>query len=105
MNTIPLYPDAAPGSEDWNYPEVEEVPAPPAGIGGVRNVTHPVLIPYLPDAKAANGTAVIVCPGGAFHGLALYHEGHDVARWLQERGVAAFVLKYRVIRTTESHEE
>lgn len=105
MNPIPLYPGTAPGSEDWHYAEVEEVPAPPAGIGGVRNVTRPVLIPYLPDAKSATGTAMIICPGGAFHGLALYHEGHDVARWLQERGVAAFVLKYRVVHTVESPEE
>jgi acetyl esterase/lipase len=105
LNIIPLYPDAAPGSEDWNYPEVEETPAPPAGIGGVRNVTRPVLIPYLPDPKSANGIAIIVCPGGAFHGLAIYHEGHDVARWLQARGVAAFVLKYRVVHTIADPEE
>jgi acetyl esterase/lipase len=105
METVSLYSGVAPGSEDWNYSEVEELPSPPAGIGGVRNVTHPVLIPYLPDPKLANGTAVIVCPGGAFHGLAIYHEGHDVARWLQERGVAAFVLKYRVVHTIADPEE
>ena len=105
MNMIPLYSGAAPGSEDWTYAELEELPSPPAKIGWLRNVTQPALIPYLPDPESANGTAIIVCPGGAFHGLAIYHEGHDVARWLQERGVAAFVLKYRVIHTPESHEE
>jgi acetyl esterase/lipase len=99
MKLIPLYPDAAPGSEDWEYPEVEEMPVPPVEIGGVRNVTRPVLIPYLPDPKVANGTAIVVCPGGAFHGLAIHHEGHDVARWLQVRGVATFILKYRVVHT------
>jgi len=102
---IPLYPGAAPGSEDWAYPEVEEPPTPPAMTAGVRNVTRPALIPYPADAKRANGTAIIVCPGGAFHGLAIHHEGHDVARWLQERGVTAFVLKYRVVHTPESAEE
>ena len=105
MNTVPLYPGVAPGSEGWTYPEVEDLPAPPAELGSVRNVTRPALIPYLADPKVANGTAMIVVPGGAFHGLAIYHEGHDVARWLQERGVSAFVLKYRVIRTPESSEE
>jgi len=71
----------------------------------VRNVTRPALIPYLADPLVANGTAMIVCPGGAFHGLAIYHEGYDVARWLQDRGVTAFVLKYRVVRTPDSREE
>jgi acetyl esterase/lipase len=103
METIPLYPGLAPGSEDWNYAEIEEAPS-SSSIGGVRNVTRPVLIPYFPDPSTANGTAVIICPGGAFHGLAIYHEGHDVARWLQERGVAAFVLKYRVVHTPEDKE-
>lgn len=102
---IPLYPGAAPGSEDWVYAEVEEPPAPPAMVGGVRNVTRPSLIPYPADPAQANGAAMIVCPGGAFHGLAIYHEGHDVASWLQKRGVTAFVLKYRVVRTPESPEE
>jgi acetyl esterase/lipase len=105
MNPIPLYQGSAPGSEDWDYSEVEELPAPPAMIGGVRNVTRPVLIPYLPEPKSANGTAIIICPGGAFHGLAIYHEGYDVARWLQERGVVAFVLKYRVIHTPADPDE
>jgi acetyl esterase/lipase len=54
---------------------------------------------YLPDSKVATGTGVVVCPGGAFHFLAIDHEGHDVAHWLVERGVAAFVLRYRVIPT------
>jgi acetyl esterase/lipase len=105
MEPIPLYPGAAPGSEDWTYAEVEEQPTPSRGHGSVRNVSKPVLLPYLPTPGAATGTAVVVCPGGAFHRLAIYHEGYDVARWLQARGVAAFVLKYRVIRTPDSSEE
>lgn len=105
MNKIPLYSGAAPGSENWDYSEQGESPSPPISIGWVRNVTQPAIIPYFPDLKIAKGIAVIVCPGGAFHGLAIYHEGHDVARWLQERGVAAFVLKYRVVHTPDSPEE
>ena len=62
----------------------------------MRNVVQPTLIAYLPDPAIATGSAVIVCPGGAFHLLAIDHEGHDVARWLNQRGVAAFILKFRV---------
>jgi dienelactone hydrolase len=104
MDFIPLYPAAAPGSEDWDYAEQEQLPSPPSILGDVRNVTWPGLIPYLPDPKTASGMAIVVCPGGAFHGLAINHEGHAVARWLQAHGVAAFVLKYRVVRTPDSAE-
>jgi acetyl esterase/lipase len=105
LDSIPLYAGAAPGSEDWSYPEIDEPPAALGDLGGARNITRPALIPYVADPAIANGTAVIVCPGGAFHGLAIYHEGHAVARWLQERGVTAFVLKYRVVHTVPSPEE
>ena len=53
--------------------------------------------PFLPPRGKATGTAVIVAPGGAFVMLAMDHEGWAVARWLQSQGVAAFVLKYRVL--------
>jgi acetyl esterase/lipase len=53
----------------------------------------------LPDPTLATGTAVIVCPGGAWHFLATEHEGVDVAAWLAAHGLVAFMLKYRVVRT------
>jgi acetyl esterase/lipase len=53
----------------------------------------------------ASGTAIIVCPGGAFHMLAIDHEGLDVAHWLSARGVAAFVLKYRPVPTAMRDED
>ncbi|HMO37445.1 MAG TPA: alpha/beta hydrolase, partial [Gemmatales bacterium] len=56
---------------------------------------RPVLYPYLPKPEKATGAAVVVCPGGGYGALALQHEGKDIARWLNERGLAAFVLKYR----------
>ena len=59
----------------------------------------PSLTMFHPAAEQANGSAVIVLPGGAFHFLAIDNEGYDVARWFAERGVTAFVLKYRVQRT------
>ena len=64
-----------------------------------RNVTVATLTPFLPDPGKANGTAVIVAPGGGFRSLSMENEGWDVARALADRGVAAFVLKYRLNQT------
>jgi len=71
----------------------------------VRNVTVPTLTPVLPDPKKATGAAVIVLPGGAFMALSMDHEGYKVARVLADRGIAAFVLKYRLLPTSESERE
>lgn len=57
----------------------------------------PMLTAYLPAKEKANGTAVIVCPGGGYGGLAMGHEGTDIAKWLNDRGIAAFILKYRTV--------
>jgi acetyl esterase/lipase len=56
----------------------------------------PNLSVYLAPAERANGTAVVVCPGGGYGGLAKGHEGHDIATWLNAHGASAFVLTYRV---------
>src|SRR5947199_5517858 len=64
-----------------------------------RNVTIATLEPFLPDPSKATGTAVIVAPGGGFRSLSMENEGSDVARALAARGVAAFVLKYRLNQT------
>jgi len=64
-----------------------------------RNVTEATLTPFLPDQTKATGTAVIVAPGGGFRTLSMGNEGWDVARALADRGVAAFVLKYRLNQT------
>jgi acetyl esterase/lipase len=89
---INLWPNVAPGSEQWKQPETT------LGSDGreqVVNVTTPTLIAYLPQPSAATGTAVIIAPGGGFIGLSINSEGHDVAKWLVARGFAAIVLKYR----------
>lgn len=57
--------------------------------------SEPTLTPWLPDAAKATGTAIVICPGGGYGGLAMDHEGRQVAEWLNGVGVAAFVLKYR----------
>ena len=64
-----------------------------------RNVTVATLTPFLPDPGKATGTAVIVAPGGGFRTLSMENEGTDVAKALATRGVAAFVLKYRLNQT------
>ncbi|MDR7114700.1 alpha/beta hydrolase [Caulobacter sp. BE254] len=61
-----------------------------------RNVTVATLTPFLPDPAKATGAAVIVAPGGGFRTLSMENEGWDVARALADKGVAAFVLKYRL---------
>jgi acetyl esterase/lipase len=61
-----------------------------------RNVTVATLTPFLPSPAKSSGTAVIVAPGGGFRSLSMENEGSDVARALAARGVAAFVLKYRL---------
>jgi acetyl esterase/lipase len=92
---IRLWPGTAPGSEDTTYEEYEEHD-PAHGMLLVRNVVVPTLTPMLPDAATAYGTGVVVAPGGAFAALAWEHEGLSVAEWFADRGVAAFVLKYRL---------
>jgi len=96
--TIPLWPNGAPaGPLVWNKPETDASQPPFGRI--VRNVAQPSLEVFLPDPKAARGAAVIVAPGGGFHMLSIESEGRAVARWLNSLGIAAFVLKYRLLPT------
>lgn len=62
----------------------------------MKFVSDPVLDMYLAPAEKANGTAVIICPGGGYSALAIDHEGAQLAKWFNSFGVAAFVLKYRL---------
>jgi acetyl esterase/lipase len=55
----------------------------------------PTLTTYLPGSNAATDVAIVVCPGGGYGGLAVDHEGKQVAEWLNGHGIAAFVLRYR----------
>jgi acetyl esterase/lipase len=99
-----LYEGKAPGSEDWNYSEIE-FSSPMMAGKMIRNVVDPTLAAYLPDKSVATGTAVIIAPGGGNVWLSYSSEGTDVAEWLVKRGVAAFVLKYRLNRTPESPQD
>lgn len=93
---IPLYPKAKVPS--LGVPEIREQRAEAGGLL-IRNVSEPTLEIFRPVIGGANGTAVIVAPGGGFVGLAYDAEGVMVARALAQRGVTAFLLKYRTIRS------
>ena len=71
----------------------------------VRNVSTATLTPFLPDPAKANGTAVIVAPGGGYRWLSINNEGWKIAKALADKGVAAFVLKYRLQPTPGSMED
>lgn len=92
---ISLWPDGAPGSEDW---KIAETVRSSGGGRVVTNVSDPTLTVYLPDPDVATGTAVVIAPGGALRALAIDNEGVEVARWLNARGIAGFVLKYRTLQ-------
>jgi len=93
--TVNLWPGVAPGSESWTHKEMTVADTPLGAV--VFNVVTPTLTAYLPDKSKATGAGVIIAPGGAFVALAIDLEGNEVARWLQQRGIAAFVLKYRIM--------
>ena len=78
---------------------------PPDGRRYLRNVTVPTLTAYLPEPDAATGTGIVVAPGGALHLLSIDNEGTWFAERLVERGIAAFVLHYRVVATPVPDEE
>jgi acetyl esterase/lipase len=83
--------------------QAQETPSPlplwqgtvPASAG-TSEKDVPYLIPYLPDVEKATGTAIVICPGGGYGHLAMDHEGHQIARWFSEHGIAAFILRYRL---------
>lgn len=98
---VAIYPGSGipPGSEKWTWHE-QTTQVPEGSM--TRNVVIPTIAVFKPATRTANGTSVIVLPGGAFHFLMMDKEGYDVARWLTQFGVTAFVLKYRVQHTPEN---
>jgi acetyl esterase/lipase len=97
---VKIWPGVAPGSEKWTQKEKAIADTPLGTV--IFNVVTPTLTTYLPERAKATGTGVVIAPGGAFVALAIDLEANQVARWLQEKGIAAFVLKYRIL---EKHGE
>jgi len=88
---MPLYPDSVPNTKPApaNYVEKRDK-------DWVTLVSVPTITPYLPPAGTANGTAIIIFPGGSYIGLSMANEGSEVARAFNKFGVTAFVVKYRL---------
>ena len=100
QDVIPLYQGQPPGAPPADYPEKEYF-SKAWNTQVVSNVTKPTLTVYKPAPGIANGSAIIVCPGGGFMALSITSEGTEVAKWLAARGMTAFVLKYRLAHTGE----
>jgi endo-1,4-beta-xylanase len=99
---IVLWPNGAPGSEarkaepeklDWRAEPENNITFPV-----LFNIHNPSIVPFIPDKAKATGAAVVVAPGGGHMFLTIDREGYDLAKWLADHGVAAFVLKYRLAR-------
>ena len=94
--SIPLWEKGAPGFES-RATELEKADIGP-GKCNVTNIHNPSIVPYLPAADKANGTAVLIAPGGGHRMLCMGHEGYALGEWFANHGIAAFVLKYRLAR-------
>lgn len=99
-----IYPGMGvpPGSENWTW---QERTTAFQGDRMARNVVIPTVTVFKPAVGTANGTALIVAPGGAFHFMVMEKEGYTVTRWLAKQGITAFVLKYRVQHTPDNDAE
>jgi acetyl esterase/lipase len=97
---ILLWQNGAPGSEGKSADETIRVNE--NGEHIVSSIHHPSITAYLPAKEKARGAAVIIAPGGGHRELWMDHEGYNVAKWLSDRGIAAFVLKYRLAREAGS---
>lgn len=101
QEVIPLYNGEKPiGSENFILPEKQTVNE-KGEITRIENVSIPTLTVIRPETGKANGSSVIICPGGAFLFLDFSKEGLEVANWFARRGITAFILKYRVVPTSE----
>ena len=89
QNVIPLYEGAIPGEKPYENKEYNE-------NGIYFAVSKPDLTIYLPQDENKEKTAVVICPGGGYHAVCASYEGHKVAKEMNKKGIAAFVLKYRL---------
>jgi acetyl esterase/lipase len=96
QQVIELYPGAIPGAKAAPASYKERQTVKDGKVTGLSKVFQPTITLYQPAAAMANGTAVIICPGGGYQHLAISHEGEEVAKRFNEKGVTAIVLKYRL---------
>jgi acetyl esterase/lipase len=95
LTILKVWPDGIPGSiEDKSYSEKSSFNN--SVVSHYEKVTDPTITILLPAPEKATGAAVLICPGGGYGGLAFDYEGLDIARWLNDNGIAGIVLKYRL---------
>lgn len=99
QKVIPLYNGPAPGSEKWDWEEGKALSDKPAPVKFpiAYNISKPSLTLFSPDSLSANGTAIIICPGGALGFLNVETEGKIIAEKLAKKGITVFLLKHRLI--------
>jgi acetyl esterase/lipase len=97
---ILLWPNGAPGSEGKTGKEKVRISE--EGDHVISNIHNPSITAYLPSKEKSTGAAVIIVPGGGHRELWIDHEGYNEAKWLSDRGIAAFVLKYRLAKDSNS---
>ncbi len=98
---VHLWDKGAPGFED-RKDEKENRETQKSGEYKVTNVHNPYVTVFLPPKEKATGAAVVIAPGGGHRELWVLHEGENVAKWLSEYGIAAFVLRYRLGREKDT---
>ncbi|MEI6753812.1 MAG: alpha/beta hydrolase [Paludibacter sp.] len=87
---IKLYPNGPKESNELTVPESFR------DSGFLKDISDPRMLVFTSPKEKANGTAVLICPGGGYSGVAFRHEGKDIAKWFNELGISAFVLYYRM---------
>ncbi|QBJ85262.1 alpha/beta hydrolase [Chryseobacterium gleum] len=98
QKSIPLYQGKAPGTENWTQKEAQQF-SELFKTEVVFNVSQPSILVFEADKTKANGTVVVIAPGGGFQSLSINREGVDLAKKLAENGITAIVLKYRLLET------
>lgn len=109
QETADLYPAGSiPGELPHSLSEVTEKYQGPGGESRrfISRISRPEITMYLPVAENRTGIGIVICPGGGYSGVAIDHEGHQMAERFREAGIAAFVLKYRMpLEATSSKKE
>lgn len=100
---LKLWPGGAPGSENDRTPEGVQQPANATRAQRITYVNQPTISVFLPPKEKATGMGIVVAPGGGHAFLSIDLEGYSLADWLNARGVAVFVLKYRLAKAAGSH--
>ena len=99
-STLHLWPGQVPGETKSKAPAVTSDNR-SGNVTRLDEVTDPILEVFEPEMGNYSGLGMVVCPGGGYNMLAIDHEGYEIAKWLNQQGITAFVLQYRVPQKKE----